>query len=274
MSIYDSDNCAVFKCHFGHSIIFSSSGVFDIHAYITSILFECKSFSVDTISREARLTLITNDFHHHFTTSGNEIKDGPVELCCKLDAQSLATNMEICPASALAISASIFRFETSNDCIISSNIQTDPFTAPVLVTTTSQFPYDFKGTLLRMYCDYHIHILRLSCELSCTSVYMAFLALCEITTSALLHAVYFGRSSDCHHEIDSCEFDGANYDQSSVFIRRSCIDFTVDTNEIDYTTSIGGCDTATTTTTTAPTTATTTTATKRYNHITECWGGG
>ena len=50
-----------------------------------------------------------------------------------------------------------------------------------------------------------------------------------------------------------------NYEQSSVFIRRSCIDFTLDTNEIDCTTSIGGCDAATTTTTTAPTTLTTTT---------------
>jgi hypothetical protein len=37
MNIYDSDNCDVFKCHFGHSVIFSSSDVFDIHAYITSI---------------------------------------------------------------------------------------------------------------------------------------------------------------------------------------------------------------------------------------------
>ena len=36
--------------------------------------------------------------------------------------------MEICPASALAISAKIFGFETSDDCIIFSNLQTDPFT--------------------------------------------------------------------------------------------------------------------------------------------------
>ena len=77
---------------------------------------------------ETRLTLITDDFHHHFTTTGNEIEDGPDELCCKLDAQSLENNMEICPASALAISATIFGFETSNDCIIFSNMQTDPFT--------------------------------------------------------------------------------------------------------------------------------------------------
>jgi hypothetical protein len=75
MNIYDSDNCeTVFKCHFGHSVIFSSSDVFDIHAYITSILFDCKSFYVDTISCETktRLTLITNDFHHHFTTTGSD----------------------------------------------------------------------------------------------------------------------------------------------------------------------------------------------------------
>ena len=147
-------------------------------------------------------------------------------------------------------------------------------TAPVLVATKSQFSHDYAGTLLRMYHDYHINILRISCELSCTNVHMAIQALCEITISALLHVVYFGRFSDCHHEIDSCEFDGAKYDQSSVFIRRSCIDFTVDTSDIDYTTSIGGCDTAATMTTTAPTTATTTTTTKRHRHLTEYWGGG
>jgi hypothetical protein len=83
-----------------------------------------------------------------------------------------------------------------------------------------------------------------------------------------------GRFSDYHNGIDSCAFDGANSNQSSVFIRRACIDSTLDTNEIDYTTSIGGCDTATTTTTTAPTTATTTTTTKRHNHLTECCVGG
>jgi hypothetical protein len=42
------------------------------------------------------------------------------------------------------------------------------------------------------------------------------------------------------------------------------------TDICDYTTSIGGCDTATTTKTTASTAATTT----RHNHLTECWGGG
>jgi hypothetical protein len=99
-----------------------------MHTYITSILFDCKSFYVDIISCETRLTLIIDDFHHHFTTTGNEIEDGPDELCCKLDAQSLENNMEICPASALAISATIFGFETSDDCIIFSNMQTDPFT--------------------------------------------------------------------------------------------------------------------------------------------------
>jgi hypothetical protein len=125
--MYDSTNCVVFKCYIDHSVIFSSSDVFDIHAYITSILLDCKSFPVDTISCDTGLTLITNDFHHHFTT-GNEIEDGPDELCCKLDAQSLENNMEICPASALAISATIFGFETSDDCIIFSNMQTDPFT--------------------------------------------------------------------------------------------------------------------------------------------------
>jgi hypothetical protein len=127
MNIYDSTNSAIFKCDFGPSVIFSSSDVFDIHAYITSILLDCKSFSVDTISCETGLTLITNDFHHHFTT-GNEIQDGPDELYCKLDEQSLETNMEICPGSALAISATIFEFETSNDCIIFSNMQTDQCT--------------------------------------------------------------------------------------------------------------------------------------------------
>jgi hypothetical protein len=127
MNMYDSTNCVVFKCYIDHSVIFSSSDVFDIHTYITSILLDCKSFSVDTISCETGLTLITNDFHHHFTT-GNEIQDGPDELYCKLDEQSLETNMEICPGSALAISATIFEFETSNDCIIFSNMQTDQCT--------------------------------------------------------------------------------------------------------------------------------------------------
>jgi hypothetical protein len=42
------------------------------------------------------------------------------------------------------------------------------------------------------------------------------------------------------------------------------------TDIYDYTTSIGGCDTATTTKTTASTAATTT----RHNHLTECKGGG
>jgi hypothetical protein len=128
MNIYDSTNCVVFKCYIDHSVIFSSSGVFDIHAYITSILLDCKSFSVDTIAYETGLTLVTNDFHHHFTT-GNEIEDGPDELYCKLDEQSLETNMEICPGSALAISATIFEFETSSDCIIFSNMQTDQCTS-------------------------------------------------------------------------------------------------------------------------------------------------
>jgi hypothetical protein len=39
--------------------------------------------------------------------------------------------MEICTGSALAISATIFEFETSNDCIIFSNMQTDPFTRDI-----------------------------------------------------------------------------------------------------------------------------------------------
>ena len=66
--------------------------------------------------------------HLDMISAKNEIKDGPDELCYKLDAPSLETNMEICPASALAISATIFGFETSDDCIIFSNMQTDPFT--------------------------------------------------------------------------------------------------------------------------------------------------
>jgi hypothetical protein len=55
-------------------------------------------------------------------------------------------------------------------------------TAPVLVTTKSQFACDFTGTLIRMYYGCHINILRLSCELSCTSFYMAFLALATTAT--------------------------------------------------------------------------------------------
>jgi hypothetical protein len=146
-------------------------------------------------------------------------------------------------------------------------------TAPVLVATKSQFSHDYAGTLLRMYHDYHINILRISCELSCTNVYMAILALCEITISALLHVVYFARSCDRQNGIDSCAFDDANSDQSSVFIRRSCINLTLDTNEIGYTTSIGGCDTETTTTTTAPAIATTATTAKRHN-LANHWNGG
>ena len=40
-------------------------------------------------------------------------------------------DMEICTGSALAISATIFEFETINDCIIFSNMQTDPFTRDI-----------------------------------------------------------------------------------------------------------------------------------------------
>jgi hypothetical protein len=141
---------------------------------------------------------------------------------------------------------------------IGGYLNTTIVTAPVLVATKSPFSYNFTGALHRMYYDYHMNVLGLSCELSCTIVYMAFLALCEVTISALLHVVYVGRFSACHNGIDSCAFGGATSDQSSVLIRRSCNDFTLDINEVECTTSTGGYDTvtisATTTTTTKPTT--------------------
>jgi hypothetical protein len=151
-------------------------------------------------------------------------------------------------------------------------------TAPVLVATNSTFSYHLTGALHRMYYDYHMNILGLSCELSCTSVYMAFLAFCEVTISALLHVVYVGRFSACHNGIDSCAFDGATSDQSSVLIRRSCIDFTLDTNEVDCTTSIGGYDTVTTTATTATTKESATSLLKLTSQyepkIASQWSGG
>jgi hypothetical protein len=151
-------------------------------------------------------------------------------------------------------------------------------TAPVLVATKSPFSYNFTGALHRMYYDYHMNILGLSCELSCTSVYMAFLAFCEVTISALLHVVYVGRFSACHNGIDSCAFDGATSDYISVFIRRSCSDFTLDINEVDCTTSFGGYDTvtttATTTTTTKPTTVLAAPALQYELKIANHWTGG
>jgi hypothetical protein len=220
----------------------------------------------------------------------NEIEDGPEELCCKLDAPSLETNMEICPASALAISATIFGFETSNDCIIFSNMQTDPFTcdissfykiestasiggcvtttttvtAPMLVALMDQFSYGFAETLLRICYDYHFKILQLSRELSCSKVYRTIIALCEITISAILHVVYVGQFSDHHNGIDSFAFDDADSDKSYIYTRRSRFDFTRAANDINSTAPIRKCDAVTTTTTTAATTALTTTTARRH----------
>ena len=75
-------------------------------------------------------------------------------------------------------------------------MNTTTVTTPVLVTTKSQFSCGFTGTLIRMYYGCHITILRLSCELSFTSFYMAFLALATTasttTTKRLLLADFFG----------------------------------------------------------------------------------
>jgi hypothetical protein len=143
-------------------------------------------------------------------------------------------------------------------------------TAPMLVALIDQFSYDSEENLLRIFYDYHFNISRLSCELSRSNVYKAILALYEIASSTIFHVVYFGQSGDRHNGIDSCAFDGADSDQSSVSTRGSRFGFALASNDIESTAPIGGCDTATTTTTTAPTIATT----KRHTHLIECWGGG
>jgi hypothetical protein len=106
-----------------------------------------------------------------------------------------------------------------------------------------------------MYYDYHFNILQLSCEISCSNVYRAIIALCEITISTILHVDYVGQFGDRHNGIESCAFDGADSDKSYVSTRRSRFDFTLAANDIKSAAPIRGCDT---TTTTAPTTTTTT----------------